>query len=50
MYTTAAFRSLYEQTLEEADDFYNIYTETQDVGIVNGKSKRDILTDLSRDD
>jgi replicative DNA helicase len=46
MFTTAAFRFLNEQTLEAADDFYTIYTEMQEVGIVNGKSKRDILTDV----
>jgi replicative DNA helicase len=46
MFTTAAFRLLNEQKLEAADDFYRIYTDMQDVGKVNGKSKRDILTQV----
>lgn len=46
MFQKAAFRVLNEQTLEAADDFYKTYTETQDVGKVAGKSKRDILTEV----
>jgi replicative DNA helicase len=47
MYKNAAFRFLNDLTIEAADDFYEIYTEMQDVGKVKGgKSKRDILTDV----
>jgi replicative DNA helicase len=46
MYKDAAFRFLNEETIEAADDFYKLYTDMQDVGKVQGKSKRDILTDV----
>ncbi|WHY02749.1 replicative DNA helicase [Neobacillus sp. DY30] len=46
MFQKAAFRILNEKTIDAAEDFYKLYTDMQDVGKVNGKSKRDILTEV----
>jgi replicative DNA helicase len=42
----SAAQFLNEQTFERADDFYKTFTDLQDFGKVNQKSKRDILYEV----
>ncbi|WP_342433993.1 replicative DNA helicase [Neobacillus sp. FSL H8-0543] len=46
MFKGSATHFLKEKTFEAAEDFYKTYIDMQDVGKVNGKSKRDVLYEV----